>query len=174
MASTPDRDSRRESLKTRSLREKLDEVKQLVNLSASLRIRVNNRSSAPQTLRDRPSVIGVFQQQHKGNREAEESPTKTGGDELEFLREDNRRLTEDFQEALDVIRRISEAREADAVMHQPAEVLLEQLEKERAENVRLRVKINAMLSDMIQVAHMGDTTSDDETQELRINENTIL
>jgi hypothetical protein len=173
--STPDRDSRRDSLKSRMLKEKLEEVKQLVSLSSSLRLRVNKRSSAPRTLKERPSVIGVFGQEARQEEEVAPVKQRDDAETIQFLREDNRRLTEDFEEALNVIRRISDAREADAVLRQPVDdILLKQLEKERAENVRLRVKINELLSELVQVAHMGEN-SDDEAQELRdkINEGTI-
>src|SRR5690606_30540422 len=81
--------------------------------------------------------------------------------ELEYLREENRRLTEDFQEALSVIRRISDARKADQAQQKPVELLLAELKKAKEENLRLRLKINAILSQVSTAAYMDDDDDDD-------------
>ena len=73
-----------------------------------------------------------------------------------------------------VIKRLSEARKADLVHQKPVQVVLEEMAQLRAENDRLRMKINRLLAQVSEAAFQG-SDSDEEERELRerINEHTI-
>lgn len=164
---------------SRSLREKLDEVKQLVNRSSSLRLRVDTRSSARRSPKDvRPSVMAVFSAADGSPSPPRVTlPASSGSErrlkealaEVDRLQDENRRLREDFEEAINVIRRVTEARKADRVLQKPADMLLEELQREREESQRLRLKVNSLLAQVSEAIYLADT-DEEENDDAAIKE----
>jgi hypothetical protein len=143
-----------------SLRVQLDKVAELVSLSSSLRLRVNNRSMS------NPRLSGVFSpspplapaaapaDDGAASKLAEENARLR--EQVEVLREDNRLLTEDFEDAVSVVRQISEAHRSELAGHQGEGALLAEIAKLRAENEQLKLKLYGLLAQVSRIAYVDE------------------
>lgn len=102
-------------------------------------------------------MFDVFdnQNQNKGGNTSQ-------AEEIQYLKNENRRLQEDFDEAINVLHRISTERKNDQLKQKSTAKLLEELKREKEENIRLRNKVNSLLSQISDVAYLYD---DDEEEE---------
>jgi hypothetical protein len=144
---------------SRSLRVQLDKVAELVSLSSSLRLRVNSRNSNPRlsgVFSPSPPLAPVPPPAEDGasSKLAEENARLK--EDNEVLREDNRLLTQDFENAVSVVRQISEAHRSQLAGRQGEEALLGELAKLRAENEQLKLKVYDLLAQVSRIAYVDE------------------
>jgi hypothetical protein len=110
----------------------------------------------------RTPVFDVFENQNQ----SQNSPSGSKqAEEIKYLKNENRRLQEDFDEAINVLHRISMERANDKLRQRSTEKLLEELKKEKEENIRLRIKVNTLLSQISDVAYLCDDDDEEKDEE---------
>ncbi len=153
---------------TQSLRMQLDKVAELVSLSSSLRLRVNSRNSSARRL------SSVFVPSSPSPPPAAVAPPAAAvppddtamaalkeenarlREENEGLKEDNRMLTEDFENAVSVVRQVTDAHKSQLSSRPSEETLLAELATMQRDNERLNAKVNNLLLQISKIAYVDE------------------